>query len=221
VENYIKIVSSRTIRVCVMALPGAQVGRNLTDPIRVQRDFAIANKMWQHKVNSINIGVRFEVIDFIILDKDLQGLNSNAENIVLSNQQLEQNAKILMRLGRKFCPTANLFIVYMKGNTIGTVRRDGTKILAISFIDHPLIIMSNGAKENEFILAHELGHFLFNNNRFGNTSDPNPIKGDPAHNATKTNLMHPTGIYWPAPPRSPILTLDQIIKALEIRFFYH
>lgn len=223
-KNYPKTVSRGTIYVGVLVLPGAQVGRiprdRQTDPSRIKREIAAANNAWQIQVNGRFHGIRFKIVNTIVLDQDITGLDSNAEKFPMTRSQQDEKARILIRQGKKVCRNADVFIFYMNGNSVGPAFRDGSRVAAISFIDYPIIIMSNSAQENDFILAHELGHFLFNNNRFGQTSDPNPYRGDSAHNASSKNLMYPTGDSWPEPPQSPMISPDQLYKALNTRFFY-
>jgi hypothetical protein len=217
-------VSSGTINVGILVLPGAEVGRTPSatnsTPIRINKEIAYANSIWKQKINGKTQGVQFKIIKLILFDEKIKGLDINTENILMQQKILDKNAKLLLALAKKYCPKSDVFVFYMNGNHIGAIGQDGARVLAITYIDYPIIIMSNSSQTNDFILAHELGHFLFLNNRFGNTSDPNPIRGDSAHNSSPDNLMYPTGMYWPKPPRMPILTPEQIKKALEYKAFY-
>lgn len=219
-----RMVSNGTLYVGVFVFPGAEIGKNdssmNTVPIRIKREFAAANTIWLQKVSGKTRGINFKVVKTIIFDKQIKGIDLNTEKIVMTQKNLDQTARLLIGLARKFCRDADVFVFYMNGNTIGPVERDGARILAMTYIDYPIIIMCNGTKTNDFILAHELGHVMFNNNRYGNRSDPEPFKGDPAHNANSSNLMFPTGLYWPPLPKIPNITSEQIKKALENRFFY-
>lgn len=191
-----------------------------TIPSRITREITAANNIWQVKVNGKSHGVRFKVVNTILLNQGIKGLDSNAEKFPMTRRQQDEKAQILIRLGKKFCKNADVWIFYMNGKSVGPAFHDGSRIAAISFIDYPVILMSNAAQENDFILAHELGHFMFSNNRFGHTSDPHPYRGDSAHNASRKNLMYPTGDAWPSPPETPTITPDQLNRALNTKFFY-
>lgn len=220
-KSFHKTVARGTLAVCIIVLPGAQVGaistNNRSLPRRIERELAAANNIWQKQVNGMIQGVKFKIKKFIQLEQRMKGIDLNAEHLQMVQRQLDQRAQLLMEVGRQICQDCDVFVFYMNGNSIGPAYRDGTRNVAISFIDYPMIIMSNGAQENDYILAHELGHFMFNNHISGRTSDPNPFKKNPAHNASPTNLMYPHGQFW---PKIPHITDAQIKKALETRFFY-
>ncbi|MGJ7921184.1 hypothetical protein [Neobacillus sp. LXY-4] len=215
-----KIVPLGMINVCAMVLPGAIVRDVSNEDCLVKKQVEEANILWQKIINGRTFGVKFELNSIILINQDIKRLHPNAENISFSPKHLDQIANSIVKQAKKLTLKADLYIVFMDGDSIGPILADGTRVLAISFIDYPIIIMSNTAAQREYILAHEIGHFLFNNNRYGNTADPDPIKGDSAHNAERSNLMHPTGIYWPKSPNKPDVTVAQILKALETRFFY-
>lgn len=163
-------------------------------------------------------GIRFNLLKTIIFEQRINGIDMNAEMIVMKQRNLDKNGKLLLTLAKKFCADADVYLFYMNGERIGSIQQDGARVLAITYIDYPIIILSNGAKANDFILAHELGHFLFNNNMYGEYADPNPILGDFAHNVSPTNLMYPTGMHWPKPPQMPSIMPEQIKKALENKY---
>lgn len=222
-KNHNKTISNGTLYACVLVLPGAQTDSGIDQdslPARIQREIAGANTLWQQKTNGKTRGVQFKLSKFINFNKKIKGIDFNAENIVMTQRKVDQIGRLLLEIAKKFCENADVYIIYMNGDTIGPVQSSGSRVLAMTYIDYPIIIMSNGAKGNDFILAHELGHFMFINNRFGNTSDPDPLQEDPAHNANPDNLMFPTGKNWPTLPKLPNITADQIKKALDIRFFY-
>jgi hypothetical protein len=217
-------ISHGTLNVCVLVFPGAAGINSKTDDAvqaRIERDMAAANEIWRKKVNGKTLGITFRLVKLILFQQkiNLKGLDIRTEQMVMNNRKLGQTARLLLGLAKNFCQNADVFVFYMDGKHIGPIQKNGTRTLAITYMDYPLIIMSNGANESEFILAHELGHFLFLNNRFQNTSDPHPLKSDPAHNAKPENLMYPTGMHWPKPPQLPEITKEQIKKALESSFF--
>ncbi len=210
-----------TISVCVLVLPGAQVGsvtgEAQTTPLRIKQELDAANTLWQQKVNGKTQGVRFKLEKTTIINQKVNDVDVNTEKIQMKQKALDQYAQLLLALAKKICSKADVFIIYMNGDRLGPIERDGAQTLAITYLDYPLIIMTNGAQVNEYILAHELGHFLFINNRYGKSADPNPMKGDSAHNASSSNLMHYTGIYWPSSPKYPSVSPEQIKKAMETR----
>lgn len=210
-----------TLNVCALVFPGANVESSPTPdetPLRIKKELAYANTIWKKKINGITQGVQFQLVKTIIFEQRINGLDVNAEKIVMKQRKLDKNAKLLVGLAKKFCPDADIYLYYLDGDRIGAVGNDGARVLAITYIDYPLIIMSNGAMTSDFILAHELGHFLFNNNRYGKTADPDPVFGDLAHNASPNNLMYPTGMHWPKPPQMPTIMPEQIQKALENKY---
>ncbi|WP_147534696.1 hypothetical protein [Bacillus marasmi] len=218
-------VSTGTITVCAFVFPGAETGTfsasKHSAPVRIKREIACANSIWKRVSGNVTKNaIRFKLIKTIIFPQTLKGLEVNAENISMNAKKLMKNAKLLLGLAEKYGPEADLYVYYMDGEQIGATQEDGARVLAITYIDYPIIIMSNGAQKSDFILAHEIGHFLFNTNRFGDTNDPQPIRGDPAHNVEPTNLMYPTGMYWPKPPNMPFITSEQLYKALNSKLFY-
>jgi hypothetical protein len=219
-----RLVNKGTICVGVIVFPGAEVDRNEkyedSIPLRIKREIAAANALWQQNESGNTRGVQFKVVKTVIFDQRIKGIDLNVEKISMTNKKLNQNGLLLSGIAKKLLKEADIYVFYMTGETIGPVDFDGSRILALTYIDYPIVIMSNGARTNDFILAHELGHVLFNNNIYGNTSDPDPYKGDPAHNARSSNLMFPTGLYWPPLPKLPKVTSEQIKKALETKFFY-
>jgi hypothetical protein len=216
----LKTVAIGTINVCVLVLPGAQVGRVESPskaPKRVKNEIDAANQIWQQLVNDKYQGVQFNVVSCFVLNKNLPGIGKNAQNFPWNQNEIE---KILYEQGKQICPYAHVFVYYMDGNSIGPIYSNGTRTDAITFRNFPVIIISNGAKNKDYILAHELGHFMYTNNLLGYKFDPDPYPGDPDHNAHPTNLMYPTSDFWPTLPQKPTITPAQLRKALNTRFFY-
>lgn len=218
-------VSYGTITVCAFVFPGAETGTfsasKHSAPVRIKREISCANSVWKKKSgNETKYAVHFRLQKTVVFTDTIKGVEVNAENISMNGKKLMKSAKLLMGLAEKYSPEADLYVFYLDGDQIGATQQDGARVLAITYIDYPLIIMSNGAQKSDFILAHEMGHFLFNTNRFGETNDPEPIRGDTAHNKEPTNLMYPTGMYWPKPPNMPLITSEQLYKALNSKLFY-
>ncbi|NMD70451.1 hypothetical protein HHO41_09120 [Bacillus sp. DNRA2] len=218
-------VSFGTINVCAFVFPGADIGTfsstKQSAPARIKREIACANAVWkQQSGNETKKAVHFKLKKTIIFPNVVKGFAVSAEDISMNARKLSKNAKLLLGLAEKYGPSCDLYVFYMDGDRVGAVQQGGSRILAITYIDYPIIIMSNGAQSSDFILAHEMGHFLFNTNRFGETNDPEPIRSDPAHNSHQANLMYPTGMFWPKLPNMPDLTSEQLTKALNSKLFY-
>lgn len=217
----VRTASKGTINVCVFILPGAKVGGISSDshskiPSRIRKEIDAANSIWKKYVDGRLMGVSFKIIKTILVQKNLRGVVENAQNFP-DNDEMPQ---ILLAHGRKVCPHAHVFVFYMGGSRIGASNRDGSQTNALTYRAVPVIVLSDGAQSSQYILAHELGHFLYLNNRFGNIFDPNPFPGDPDHNQSKSNLMYPRSDFWPPTPKPPTISDEQIIKALNTRFFY-
>ncbi|HYK74459.1 MAG TPA: hypothetical protein VEV44_15290 [Pseudoneobacillus sp.] len=212
-------VENGTIKVCVLVLPGAQIGDSISTsriPSRVKSDIQAANMIWKQQVNGRSHGVSFEIVSCVHLETPIQGVGKDLKHFPWH----DDIAYRLMEMGRKICPYAHVYIFYMNGDHIGPLHSNGSHTDAITFRDAPIVIMSNGASSRNYILAHELGHIMYLHNLYGNKYDPNPFPGDPDHNAIPHNLMYPTSDYWPSSPRKPTITSEQIRKALNTRFFY-
>jgi hypothetical protein len=219
---YHNTVPNGILNVCILVLPGAQVGKAKIDstlniPIRVKKDIEAANQIWQTRVNERTIGVKFNVVSTFIFHKDLNGIGENAEDFPWNQNDI---GKICFQHGLRICPKAHVFVFYMKGDSIGPILSNGARTDAITFRRFPVIIMSNSAQSKNYILAHELGHIMYLNNLLGYPFDPDPAPRDPDHNVNPSNLMYYKSDYWPLPPNRPTITAAQIRKALHTRFFY-
>jgi hypothetical protein len=213
----LKTVSTGTIYICVLILPGAKVGKapsNAKIPIRVKLEIEAANKIWQRQVNGKVQGVKFQIVDVVEFNENPSGIGGNSQSFPWNQKNID---KILFEHGRNLCPEADVYVYYMNGNSIGPIFPDGRQTDAITFRRLPVIIISNGALTKNYILAHELGHFMYINNLLGYKFDPDPFPGDPDHNLHPSNLMSPTSDFW---PQKPFVTSAQIRKALNTRFFY-
>lgn len=218
----LKTVDTGTINICALILPGALVGSNPFDtsskiPIRVRLELEAANKIWQQHVNGKTQGIKFNLLNTIVLEKNLPGVGGNVQDFPWSQVNI---GKILFEYGKKVCPNAHVFVYYMPGNNIGPIFSNGARTDAITFRTDPVIILSNSAILNNYILAHELGHFMYLNNLFEYKFDPEPSPFDPDHNVHPTNLMYYKSDHWPSFPQKPTITPAQIRKALNTRFFY-
>jgi hypothetical protein len=217
-----KTVDNGTINVCTLIYPGAHVGSSPFKtsskiPIRVRLDFEAANKIWQQQVNGITQGIKFNLFHISVMEKNLLGVGGNVQDFPWNQANI---GKILFEYGKRACPNAHVFVYYMPGNHIGPLSSNSARTDAITFRTEPVIILSNSALLNNYILAHELGHFMYLNNLFGYKFDPDPLPFDPDHNANPTNLMYDKSDHWPSAPHKPTLTPAQIRKALNTRFFY-
>jgi hypothetical protein len=217
-----KTVDNGTINICTLIHPGAHVGSSPFEtsskiPIRVRLDIEAANKIWQHPVNGNTKGIKFNLLKNSIMEKNLPGVGGNAQDFPWNQANI---GKLLVEYGKKVCPNAHVFVYYMPGNSIGPISLTSARTDAITFRNDPVIILSNNAILNNYILAHELGHFMYLNNLFGYKFDPAPSPFDPDHNVQPTNLMYYKSDHWPRAPYKPTLTPAQIRKALNTRFFY-
>ncbi len=222
-NDHFRTVKAGTLNVCIIVLPGAKVDRNSTDnqsivPNRVKRDIAAANKIWkQYEKNRLIQGVTFTITRSVVFLENISGIVSNAENFPIGGSSHLTMVQAMLKTGRKVCQNADVYVFYMNGNRFGPVNFDYSSTLAVTYNSFPLIIMTN-ASTDEYLLAHELGHFMFITNRFNETDDPEPfheLDGD--HNRTPSNLMFPTPEFWPIVPE---ITSEQIHKALNSRVFY-
>lgn len=219
-----RTVATGTLNVCVIVLPGAIVGTSPTGtmiPDRVTREIAAANNIWQRRDTSgrviPGVGVRFNITNFVPLTINIPSVVGNAENFPTSIRDQNEMAQRMFDSARRACSNADVFIFYMDGNRFGPVHTDGTVTQAVTFGNVPVIIMTNGSTHG-YVLAHELGHFMFNTNRFGSISDPEPFSRDNSgHNRSVTNLMYPSSTRWPL---IPDITAAQVNKALNSRVFY-
>ncbi|MFC3882294.1 hypothetical protein ACFOU2_01635 [Bacillus songklensis] len=218
-----RTVATGTLDVCIIVLPGAQVDRNPTDtqttiPNRVRREIAAANRIWQRRENGRLVqGVRFNVVRSFVYLENISGIVSNAENFPTRENSHMTMVQAMLRTGRAVCPNADVYVFYMNGNRFGPINSDYSSTVAITYNSFPIIIMTN-ASTSDYLLAHELGHFMFITNRFNRTADPEPFSTtDRNHNRTPTNLMFPSPDSWPPVPD---ITADQIYKALNSRVFY-
>lgn len=217
-----KIVETGTINICALILPGAQVGNNPLDsnskiPIRIKLEMEAANQIWQQRYHGRTYGIKFDLIHTSYINQLPHGIGKNVQDFPWNQENIEQ---VLFEYGKKVCPNAHVFVYYMNGNHIGPIHRNGTQTDAITFRGYPVIILSNSALIKKYIFAHELGHFMYLNNLFGYTFDPDPSPVDPDHNTNPTNLMYYKSDLWPASPQRPSITHAQIRKALNARFFY-
>jgi hypothetical protein len=213
-------VMQGVINVCVVILPGAQVGKIGTPtipPARVKLEIEAANQIWKQNISGIWQGVTFHVRCIHVMNPSLAGLNGNVEDFPW---KIEKPEELLFNKGKQIYPNADVYIFYMDGEHIGPVLPNGARTDAITFRNVPVIIMSNGAQVNKYILAHELGHFMYLNNLMEYPFDPFPFPLDHDHNANSSNLMFPTSDYWAKQSKAPNLTPAQIRKALNTRFFY-
>jgi hypothetical protein len=209
-------VTNGSIHICVMILPDAKVDRLFGDsiPNRISKEIQAANSIWNKRINGIDYGIEFHLTSCYFFNKGLQGVGENCQDFPWSQSNID---KLLYEYGKKACPNAHVYVYYMKGNHIGPVHPNGSKTDAVTFRDYPVIIMSDGPRSRDYILAHELGHFMFLNNLYGYTFDPDPFPGDPDHNVNPDNIMYPTSDFW---RKQPSITSAQILKALNTRFFY-
>ncbi|MFP7734017.1 hypothetical protein ACLHDF_11485 [Priestia aryabhattai] len=222
-NDYVKTVKTGTLNVCVIVLPGAKVDRNPKDnqftvPNRVKRDIAAANRIWkQYKQNQLIQGVTFTITRSFVFLKNVSGIVNNAENFPIGGASHLTMVQAMLKTGRKVCRNADVYVFYMNGNRFGPINFDYSSTLAVTYNSFPLVIMTN-ASTDEYLLAHELGHFMFITNRFNETDDPQPFHElDRNHNRTPSNLMFPTPEFWPIVPE---ITSEQIHKALNSRVFY-
>lgn len=217
-----KTIDTGTINICAFIHPGAHVGSNPFEnnskiPIRIRLDIDAANKVWQHQINEKTQGIKFNLLHTIVLEKNLLGIGENVQEFPWNQTNI---GKILFEYGKKVCPNAHVFVHYMNGKNIGPIILKGAQTDAITFRTEPVIILSNSAILNNYILAHELGHFMYLNNLFGYKFDPEPSPFDPDHNIHPSNLMYYKSDHWPSSPQKPSITPAQIRKALNTRFFY-
>jgi hypothetical protein len=217
-----KTVDTGTINICAFILPGAHVGSSPFEtsskiPTRIRLDIEAANSIWQQHVNGKTHGIQFNLLHTLALEKILPGVGGNVQDFPWNQANI---GKILFEYGKKICPNAHVFVYYMNGHNIGPVFSNGARTDAITFRTEPVIILSNSALLNNYILAHELGHFMYLNNLFGYKFDPEPSPFDPDHNIHPTNLMYYKSDHWPLSPQKPTITPAQIRKALNTRFFY-
>ncbi|WP_442593661.1 hypothetical protein [Neobacillus sp. D3-1R] len=212
-------VKNGIIKVGVIVLPGAQIGASdphSRTPKRVKDEIAAANEIWKQTVNGRSQGITFKIVSCNYVDNYPKGIGRNLKDFPWH----ENIESILLEKGRELCPTAHVYIYYMNGDHIGPKYPNGSHTDAITFRDAPIVILSNGAITQKYILAHELGHIMYLHNLHGNIYDPNPFPGDPDHNASPHNLMYPVSDYWPAPPNKPSITFAQLQKALNTSFIY-
>ncbi|MHC0035540.1 hypothetical protein [Pseudoneobacillus sp. C159] len=215
-----KCVKHGVINVCVLILPGAKVGRmekSSEIPSRVRTDFEAANSIWRQDMNGGKQGVTFKVTNIHFVNSGLKGIGENVQDFPWKKEQIED---LFLSEGKRLFPSADVYIFYMNGQHIGPTLSNGARTVAITFRNFPVIIMSNGAKVNQYILAHELGHFMYLNNLMEYSFDPHPFPLDPDHNVDPSNIMYPTSDYWPSHSKPPTITPAQIRKALNARFFY-
>ncbi|KJL03369.1 MULTISPECIES: hypothetical protein [Priestia] len=223
ISDNFKTIKTGTLNVCIIVLPGAKVDRNSKDnqsivPNRVKRDIAAANRIWkQYEKNRLIQGVTFTITRSFVFLENISGIVSNAENFPIGGASHLTMVQAMLKTGRKICQNADVYVFYMNGNRFGPINFDYSSTLAVTYNSFPLIIMTN-ASTDEYLLAHELGHFMFITNRFSETDDPEPFHElDRNHNRTPGNLMFPTPEFWPIVPE---ITGEQIYKALNSRVFY-
>ncbi|MHA4327791.1 hypothetical protein [Bacillus cereus] len=197
-------------------------------PPRIAREITAAESIWHTSDNKRK--VKFYMVYSTYHDSDQ--INVETMN--------EEKLKKLFYIGQRYYKASDVYVFYLPGNYVG---KPGN--LAYSYertfdgIRTYIIIMSNGARErvestgerngNSYILAHELGHVMYYTNYYGWKEDPKPNddtltpegKPDIGHHdddteEEKRNLMAPK---LPPPGVTPILTDEQVIRALQSRFF--
>ncbi len=127
-KNHNKTISNGTLYVCVLVLPGAQTDGGIDQdilPARIQREIAGANTLWQQKMNGKTRGIQFKLAALINFNKKIQGMDFNAENIAMTQRKVDKIGRLLLEIAKKLCGKADVYIIYMNGDTIGPVQSNG------------------------------------------------------------------------------------------------
>ncbi|MEQ7807838.1 hypothetical protein [Priestia aryabhattai] len=195
-------------------------------PTRIKRELKAAENIWHTKDGE-------RKINFIMVYFNPVDIFKNAET--LTNSDIDD----LIRIGRQHYKDVDVYLFYLNGNFVqgdkNAIARsyerdvDGTQgHLIIMTNDARQRVTPTGVEGNDYFLAHEFGHIMYFTNYYGDKSDPKPNKDhinkdgkpDYGHHDDNTpedrnNLMAPSITLG----TTPTITDEQVLRALECRFF--